>query len=169
MRATILGLTAALAITGQAAAGQPAGPTAPQRPRVYTSAAEVQTLMAQAKAEHTNQANIGKNLLSLAPYTATLENRFSVGPAAVHENEAEIFYVVDGSGTLVTGGTLVNPTRTNAENISGTAVEGGVSQAVAKGDFIVVPEGTPHWYSQINGALILMSLHVPRGAAAAKP
>ena len=125
--------------------------------------------MAQAKAEHTNQANIGKNLIRLDPYTATLENRFAVGPAAIHNTEAEVFYVVEGSGTLVTGGTLVNPTSPNPENVTGTAIAGGQSRPVAKGDFYVIPQGVPHWYSQINGALILMSLHVPRGAGAAKP
>jgi len=160
MRSFVLGLTAALVTATAAAAAAPAPP--PEKLR--TSAAEVQALMAQAKAEHTNQANIGKNLIRLAPYTATLENRFAVGPAAIHETEAELFYVVEGSGTLVTGGTLVNPTKTPG-NVSGTAIEGGQSQEVAKGDFYVIPQGVPHWYSKINGALILMSLHVPRTAA----
>ena len=49
----------------------------------------------------------------------------AVGPASVHEKEAELFYVIDGSGTLVTGGKLVGETRTNADNLAGTAIEGG--------------------------------------------
>jgi mannose-6-phosphate isomerase-like protein (cupin superfamily) len=103
-----------------------------------------------------------QSLLQLAPYTANLEYRGAVGPAAVHEKEAELFYVIDGSGTLVTGGKLAGETRTNAENLSGTAIDGGETQNVAKGDFFVVPENTPHWFSKINGTLVLMSLHVPR-------
>ncbi len=47
-----------------------------------------------------------------------------MGPAAVHEKEAELFYVIDGSATLITGGKLVNEKRTNAENLTGTAIEG---------------------------------------------
>ena len=54
--------------------------------------------------------------------------------------------------------------RTNAENLSGTAIEGGSSRPVAKGDFIIVPEKTPHWFSAINGTIVLMSLHLPRPA-----
>ena len=50
----------------------------------------------------------------------------------------------------------------DAENLTGTAIEGGTSRAVAKGDIIIVPENTPHWYSRVNGTLILMSFHVPR-------
>jgi mannose-6-phosphate isomerase-like protein (cupin superfamily) len=77
-----------------------------------------------------------------------------------------MFYVLDGSATLVTGGKLANEKRTNAENLSGTGIEGGSAQAVAKGDVVIVPENTPHWFSVINGSLVLMSLHVPRSAGA---
>jgi mannose-6-phosphate isomerase-like protein (cupin superfamily) len=120
-----------------------------------------------AKAKSTRkegQANVGDRILTLAPYNAGLEYRASVGPAAVHEKEAEMFYVIDGSGTLVTGGKLTAETRPNPDNLSGTGIEGGNSQNVAKGDFVIVPEGTPHWFSKINGVLVLMSLHVPRTA-----
>jgi len=75
--------------------------------------------------------------------------------------------VIDGSATMVTGGKLANETRTNAENLSGTGIEGGESRAIAKGDFIVVPENTPHWITGINGTIVLMTLHVPRPVPAA--
>ena len=119
-------------------------------------------MMAKAKSERKqDQANFIQGLLRLAPYTANLEYRAVVGPAAVHEKEAEVFYVVDGGGTLVTGGKLVGETRTG-DNLNGTAIDGGNTQEVAKGDFFIVPENTPHWFSKINGTLVLMSLHVPR-------
>ena len=46
--------------------------------------------------------------------------------------------------------------------MTGTGIEGGESRQIAKGDFIMVPENTPHWFSTINGTLVLMSLHLPR-------
>ena len=73
-----------------------------------------------------------------------------------------MFYVIDGSATMMTGGKLTGENRTNAENLSGTGIEGGASKNIAKGDFIIVPENTPHWFSSINGVLVLMSIHVPR-------
>ena len=73
-----------------------------------------------------------------------------------------MFYVIDGSGTLVTGGKLVNESANQRRNLTGTAIANGKSQAVAKGDFVIVPENTPHWFNKINGTLVLMSLHVPR-------
>jgi mannose-6-phosphate isomerase-like protein (cupin superfamily) len=151
-------------VTTLAVAQQPAKQAKqPPAPKTYVSAADVTAMMAKAKNERKqDQANLIQTLLQLAPYSANLEYRGVVGPAAVHEKEAEMFYVIDGGGTLVTGGKLVGETRTNAENLTGTAIDGGDTQAVAKGDFFIVPENTPHWFSKINGTLVLMSLHVPR-------
>lgn len=163
MRAFVMILAAAFS-TAAAVAQQPAAPAS----GTYASAADVAALIAKARAERKDQPLISQRILQLAPYNANLEYRASVGPAAVHETEAEMFYVIEGSATLVTGGKLVDEKRTNAENLTGTAIEGGASRAVAKGDFIIVPEKTPHWFSAINGTLVLMSLHVPRPVGAAR-
>ena len=150
------------AIVTQLPAQQPAK-QAPQPAKDYVSAKEVVAMMGKAKSERKqDQANFIQTLLRETPYTANLEYRAIVGPAATHEKEAELFYVIDGGGTLVTGGKLVGETRTNAENLSGTAIEGGMNQVVSKGDFFIVPENTPHWFSKLDGTLVLMSLHVPR-------
>ncbi|HUA20523.1 MAG TPA: hypothetical protein VMB25_17365 [Bryobacteraceae bacterium] len=131
--------------------------------KTFTSSAEIQAMIAKAKKEHKpGQPIIVQPILRLAPYGANLEYRASVGAAARHVKEAEMFYVIQGSATLVTGGKLVNEKQTNAENFTGTAIEGGTEQPVAKGDFVIVPENTPHWFSPIHGTIILMSLHVPR-------
>ena len=157
----ILSVVVLTIAAGAAWAQQPAPPN-----KTYSSAADVTALLAKAKADHKDgQATVIENILRLAPYSANLEYRTAVGPAAVHEHEAEMFYVLDGSATLVTGGKLANEKRTNAENLTGTAIEGGTAQAVSKGDVVIVPENTPHWFSAINGSVVLMSLHVPRTGA----
>jgi mannose-6-phosphate isomerase-like protein (cupin superfamily) len=154
-----IGIGFALTVFALAAvAQQPA-----QAMKTFASSSDVAALIAKAKAERKGDAPlVAQRILTLAPYSANLEYRAAVGPAAVHEKEAEMFYVIDGSATLMTGGKLVKETRTNAENLSGTGIEGGTPQSVAKGDFVIVPENTPHWFSAINGTLVLMSLHVPR-------
>jgi mannose-6-phosphate isomerase-like protein (cupin superfamily) len=160
MRALTLAVAAALTFCAASAVrAAEAQPT-----RDYISAAEVAALEAKAKAERKDgQANVIQRLLTLAPYAANLEYRASIGPAAVHEKEAELFYVVDGSATLVTGGKLTGETRPNPANLSGTGIEGGTPRKVSKGDMFIVPENTPHWFSAIDGVVVLMSLHVPRG------
>jgi mannose-6-phosphate isomerase-like protein (cupin superfamily) len=92
-----------------------------------------------------------------------------VGTAAVHETDAEVFYVIDGAATMVTGGKLVNETRRDPTNLVGSAIDGGTPRNVAKGDFIIVPEKTPHWFSAIDKTLVLMTLHVPRPVVSATP
>ncbi len=135
---------------------------APPAPKLFTSSSEIQELIARSKAQRTkDQPTITQRILSLAPYNANLEYRASVGPAAQHDTEAEMFYVIEGSGTLTTGGKLTNETRQNADNLQGSGIEGGKNQAVAKGDFIIGPEKTPHWFSKIDGTLVLMSIHLP--------
>jgi mannose-6-phosphate isomerase-like protein (cupin superfamily) len=157
------GISLALTLLAAAAMAQQAAQPTDQTMKTFSSSADVQALIAKARSERKEgQPVVAEHILQLAPYNANLEYRASVGPAAVHEREAEVFYVIDGTATMVTGGKLVKETRTNAENLSGTGIEGGSSRSIAKGDFIVVPENTPHWFSAINGTLVVMSLHVPR-------
>jgi mannose-6-phosphate isomerase-like protein (cupin superfamily) len=159
MRTLLIGLAVTLATSAVAQ-------QAPQT-TTFTSAADVAAMIAKAKNDRKqDQANFIQQILRLAPYnTVNLEYRAAVGPAAVHETEAELFFVIDGSGTLVTGGKLAGETRTNAANLSGTAIDGGASKPVAKGDFFIVPEGVPHWFSKINGTLVLMSFHIAKPPA----
>ena len=69
------------------------------------------------------------------------------GGANLHEvNTTEIYYMVEGVATLVTGGTL---TDTNAST-PGRGIEGGVSRRVTKGDVIIIPGHTAHWFSELE-------------------
>ena len=161
MRVSMAGFVVILTASA-AFAQQPPAPAAAAASRTRVSASDVTALIAKAKAERKgDQALLAQSMIQLAPYNVSLEYRAAVANAAVHETEAELFYVIDGSATLVTGGKLTNENRTNAANLSGSGIEGGVSRRVAKGDFIMVPEGTPHWFSAIDGTVVLMSLHLP--------
>jgi len=82
------------------------------------------------------------------------------GGSAAHDKVTEVYYVMEGSGTLVTGGSLVNPERRQSANttvtgingpgVSGTTIANGVSRRIAKGDVVVIPAGTPHWWSTVD-------------------
>jgi mannose-6-phosphate isomerase-like protein (cupin superfamily) len=133
--------------------------------KLFTSAADVQTLIAKAKAERKDgEPMVTEPILTLAPYKVDLEYRAGVRPPSIHVREAEILYVIEGSGTFVMGGKLVNEVQTDPANPTGTSIQGGTTRSVAKGDFMVVPQGTPHWFNKINGTMVTMSLHVPRTA-----
>ena len=130
--------------------------------KIVATNAEIMAMVAKAKKERKpDQPTFAQPLLALAPYGANLEYRAAVGPSAVHKKYAEFFYVIDGSATLVTGGKVANE-KANGDNLSGTGIEGGSPRQVAKGDFVIVPENTPHWFSTINGTITLMSFRLPR-------
>ena len=162
MRKTLIAAAALFLLTAPALAQAPA-PAAPPELKTYTSSAEIQGLIVEVRKAHKAEPTLTRTILSLQPYRAALEYRTATGPAAVHEKEAEMFYVIDGQGILTTGGKLKEEKRSNATNLTGSGIDGGQSRTVAKGDFIIVPENTPHQYTGIQGELILMSIHMPRG------
>ena len=66
------------------------------------------------------------------------------GDAEVHENHADIFYVVEGSATLVTGGTVEGATAIGPGEFRGPSLVGGVRRQLRAGDVAHVPAGQPH-------------------------
>ena len=156
-----MGIVVGAVLTGPVLQAQGGAPAAA---KLFASSADVRAMIAKAKAERkADQPNFSQPIVALAPYSANLEYRVGGlnAPASTHNKEAEMFFVVEGSGTVVTGGHLQNERATNADNAGGTGIEGGNSRRIAAGDFVLVPEGTPHWFTQIDGALVLMSLHLP--------
>lgn len=140
-------------LPGVLLAQAPAAPPATSM-KTFASSADVTALIAKAKSERKDgQAIVIEKILQFAPYVANLEYRASAGAAAVHPAEAEMMYVIEGQATLVTGG-----------KVTGATITGGTSQTVAKGDFLVVPEGTPHWFSAIDSTLVLMTIKMPRAS-----
>lgn len=133
----------------------------PPPEKLVATSAEIEAMAARAKAERKpDQAEFAVPLVTYNPFRGYLQYRAVIGPAAVHAKEAELFVVVDGSGTLVMGGKLVNE-KSNGDNLTGTDIEGGSARPIAKGDVFIVPENTPHWFSKINATLILMAFHLP--------
>lgn len=66
------------------------------------------------------------------------------GGAEVHEQFADIFVILQGNATLLTGGKLVNQTTAKPGELRGTAVEGGTETALSEGDVVHIPAHLPH-------------------------
>ena len=150
--ALVLVAVVSLSMWAQQPGGQRQNQGAALPPGGQITAAEVAAIVAmQPKDRNGNQ-----RLLQLAPYNVNMEHRVPVAQnASVHEKEAELFYIIGGGGTIVTGGKLVNANTTNPDNPSGSSIEGGTSRKLAKGDFVLVPEGVPHWFSEITSDQIV--------------
>jgi mannose-6-phosphate isomerase-like protein (cupin superfamily) len=159
MRAHVLAFTfLATALASSALAQQAAPPM-----KTFMSDKEIMGLVDKAKADRKGDAPlVAEPILSLAPYRAQLEYRPGNSPPAVHEKDAELMIVLQGTGNIVTGGKLVDEKRNNANNLGGSSIAGGNSQAVVKGDMVIVPSNTPHQVIPTGGApIVLMTMHVP--------
>jgi mannose-6-phosphate isomerase-like protein (cupin superfamily) len=90
----------------------------------------------------------------------------STVPSALEHSEiTEIYHVISGSATFVTGGTLENRKAAaadgavvkilNGPSSSGSAIVNGVSREIGPGDIVVIPPNTPHWFSAIQSDQIV--------------
>jgi mannose-6-phosphate isomerase-like protein (cupin superfamily) len=73
----------------------------------------------------------------------------------LHANFTDVWYVIDGAGTLVTGGAIVGGVETAPGEIRGASISEGSARRIQKGEFAVIPAGIPHWISGVDGKEIL--------------
>ena len=76
-------------------------------------------------------------------------HRTGPGQTEIHEKETDVIYVIEGEATMVTGGTVIGNKQTAPGQFRGTSIEGGKTQRLTKGDVIVIPAGTPHWFKAV--------------------
>jgi ankyrin repeat protein/mannose-6-phosphate isomerase-like protein (cupin superfamily) len=86
-------------------------------------------------------------------YSANIARRTGPGQVEVHDKETDIFYIVDGEATFVTGGKMIGGKLTRPNQWLGTSIDGGETRQLKKGDFIVIPAGTPHWFKEVPQAI----------------
>jgi quercetin dioxygenase-like cupin family protein len=91
----------------------------------------------------------GGALVTSPDYSVSVNTRATAGQVEVHDKETDIFYVMEGEATLVTGGTMVGGKQTRPNQWLGTKIEGGESHHLTKGDVIVIAAGTPHWFKEV--------------------
>ena len=73
------------------------------------------------------------------------------GGSNLHQvTTTEIYYMLSGYATLVTGGTMTDARQENENWVRGTAIENGVSRRVVPVDVIIIPGHTPHWFSELE-------------------
>lgn len=86
-------------------------------------------------------------------YMVHASRREKAGQVEVHEKDADIIYVLEGSATLVTGGEVIGGKTVSAGEVRGDDVKGGETRRIAGGDVIIVPAGTPHWFKEVPGPI----------------
>lgn len=83
-------------------------------------------------------------------YMVHASRREGPGMAEIHTEDADIVYVLDGTATLVTGGTPVSVKPSAPGELRGERIDGGDLRQLVKGDVIIVPAGVPHWFKEVS-------------------
>ena len=91
----------------------------------------------------------GGSLVSAPDLLVSGSHRDKAGQVEVHDKETDVIYVVDGTATFVTGGTMVGGKMTQPGQHMGSDIKGGQTHHLSKGDVIVIPAKTPHWFKEV--------------------
>jgi mannose-6-phosphate isomerase-like protein (cupin superfamily) len=166
MKKIVLTLVFAAPIFAQAS-----GHAEPRGAATYVSSSEIQATVAKTQAAAVNDTQVrvvGINDAGNKPdYNVAIgvlhrgnTAKNGAGGGLEHEFVTEVYQIVSGSGTFVTGGFLENPKASPPESTivklldgpstTGGPVKGGESRKVGPGDMIVIPPNTPHWFSEIT-------------------
>jgi mannose-6-phosphate isomerase-like protein (cupin superfamily) len=151
-------IVATIAATVSAADSKPTSAT-------YIPRADIEATLKRAPPDSVSDqqvrvVDVGKAKVALG---AVYRSAKAKQNAVFHDQVSEMYYILEGSGTLVTGGKLVNPKRRaadepvvkdiNGPSVGGTAIEGGESRHIAPGDVLIIPAGVPHWFSSVDGEI----------------
>jgi mannose-6-phosphate isomerase-like protein (cupin superfamily) len=142
----IVFLVAALLFVDAATVAQ--GPAAPA---LFVPATDIASALQRALAK---RPGMGVSTITTTDqYRINLITRTEPAGAIVHVPGTELHFITEGSATLVTGGVVVRP----SEGAPGV-IEGGKAQQVQKGDAVLIPEGTPHQYTAVEGAVTYLEV-----------
>jgi mannose-6-phosphate isomerase-like protein (cupin superfamily) len=154
-------------VTVSASATPTTGAAADARgPVVFRPTAEwTATLAEKAKAQPAPDL-ASANVKSGDKYMINVVRRTTPQGAIAHAVGTEIHAILDGSATLVTGGTIVRPA---AGSRGRATIQNGQTAKVTKGDVVLVPPNTPHWYQSIDGVVTYLEIRFDVGAPAGGP
>ena len=93
-------------------------------------------------------------------YWVATGRRDKPGQSELHEKDTDVFYILQGSATFVTGGKMVDPKTTAPGELRGSGIEGGESRTLSKDDVIIIPAGTPHWFKDVQGTFLYFVVKV---------
>jgi mannose-6-phosphate isomerase-like protein (cupin superfamily) len=172
---SLLTIGFALLIPGRFPAQTQSAPSvAPHLPRgtaTDISNAEIQSLV---------QNTASDRISDQAIRVVSISGEYNVGVGVVHRSKTsgaqagggiehsqitEIYHVIEGNGTLVTGGSMDNlsdfpadspvVTVLNGPSTRGGPIQNGVSRKIGPGDVVIIPPNTPHWFSEITSDQIV--------------
>jgi len=155
-------IVAAPALAQTPAAGRGAAPAAaeaaapappPGSAGIFKANTDLQTALKAAIAKTNDMA--ASPIALTDQYRVNIVHRPKANGAIAHPGYTELHYIIEGSGTVVTGGKIL---RKAGEPAGNATIEGGETHKVTKGDVIIVPAGSAHMYSEVNGEITYLEV-----------
>ncbi|HWX18984.1 MAG TPA: cupin domain-containing protein [Candidatus Binatia bacterium] len=104
----------------------------------------------------------GGMLLQTNNYKIMAGHRHGPGTVEIHEKDTDIFYIVDGTATFITGGKASELKEKSPGEFGAKEIAGGEVRHLAKGDVIVIPNGVPHWFTETSAPFLYFVVKVSK-------
>ncbi len=159
---TLACIASPAALPADAAATPPAAGRVPTDRASYFGNGDLQNIWKDLEARQV----INQRVVEGGSYSVNVRIVRPTDAPLVHRKSADVWVVMAGTATSVTGGELQNPAlRPNSDDTAGTAIRGGTDQPLKQGDIVFVPPGVPHAFKDLkNFRAFLIRFDVPAGA-----
>jgi mannose-6-phosphate isomerase-like protein (cupin superfamily) len=156
-------------------AAQDVQPTCTRCPSTYIASEELQAYVARAVAnnlidQQVRAIDIGRTNVDVAVVHRGKLSAPGARSVAEHDQVSEVYHVIDGSATLVTGPDLVDMRRRPSDNeavkmLNGpgndaVSIRNGVTHELKPGDVIVIPAGTGHLFTKIDDHITYLMIRI---------
>src|SRR5262245_49797457 len=150
-------------------------PTCKMCPATYVNNSEIQEYVKKAIAEkltdqQVRDVEIGKSHVAVGVVHRGKLTAPAPESVAEHDFVSEVYHIIDGSATLVTGPDLVGKKRRpadletvrlfNGPGNNSSSIRNGVSHELKAGDVIVIPAGTGHWFTKIDDHISYLMIRI---------
>ena len=144
-------------------------------PASYISNEELQAYLQRAVArnqidQQVRAVDIGKSGVAVGMVHRTKLDKPAAASVAEHDQVSEVYHVISGSATLVTGPDLIDAQRRPAtnENVrllngpgsNAASIRNGVTHQLKTGDAIIIPAGTGHWFTKIDDHITYLMIRI---------
>lgn len=133
-------------------------------PTGFAASAQVRAqVVAMERAMKPGQGFAWQPLVRDGRNVAALEYWKKPGRPAIHPDQSEYAIVIEGRGTLISGGTMPDATTSKPDLVEGSRIVGGTTRTLAPGDVMLIPAGVPHYFGITGDRLVLLGIKLPAG------